>query len=300
MLGAHTDSPSLKVKPSSSITTKGWHQIAVENYGGALLNSFLDRELCVAGRLTVLENGELKDRLVRTGPIARIPQLAPHLDHKRNELVLDKQFNMYPVWGVDPAENDVLGYMAKHVIDGEPVDPQSIVGYDLLFADSQPPRRFGADQELFASGRLDNLSSVHAGLTALERYVADNADEHATETVMLAAFDHEELGSESRSGAAGPFLEDILVRLSAARGGQAHQNILQERTGRTTTRLRAQLLVVERRKHHSLGSVLVRVIGNVTLQGGQTRMHRRQVIQATGSEQLLIRTEAARRLRISE
>jgi len=218
VLGAHTDSPSLKVKPSSSITTKGWHQIAVENYGGALLNSFLDRELCVAGRLTVLEGGELKDRLVRTGPIARIPQLAPHLDHKRNELVLDKQFNMYPVWGVDPAENDVLGYMAKHVIDGEPVDPESIVGYDLLFADSQPPRRFGADQELFASGRLDNLSSVHAGLTALERYVADNADEHATETVMLAAFDHEELGSESRSGAAGPFLEDILVRLSAARG----------------------------------------------------------------------------------
>ena len=218
VLGAHTDSPSLKVKPSSSITTKGWHQIAVENYGGALLNSFLDRELCVAGRLTVLEDGELKDRLVRTGPIARIPQLAPHLDHKRNELVLDKQFNMYPVWGVDPAENDVLGYMAKHVIDGEPVDPQNIVGYDLLFADSQPPRRFGADQELFASGRLDNLSSVHAGLTALERYVADNADEHATETVMLAAFDHEELGSESRSGAAGPFLEDILVRLSAARG----------------------------------------------------------------------------------
>ena len=132
--------------------------------------------------------------------------------------MLDKQFNMYPVWGVDPAENDVLGYMAKHVIDGEPVDPQNIVGYDLLFADSQPPRRFGADQELFASGRLYNLSSVHAGLTALERYVADNADEHATATVMLAAFDHEELGSESRSGAAGPFLEDILVRLSAARG----------------------------------------------------------------------------------
>ena len=98
----------------------------MRTYGGALLNSFLDRELCVAGRLTVLEGGELKDRLVRTGPIARIPQLAPHLDHKRNELVLDKQFNMYPVWGVDPAENDVLGYMAKHVIDSEPVDPKTL------------------------------------------------------------------------------------------------------------------------------------------------------------------------------
>ena len=216
IVGAHTDSPAFSVKPSvQSTTPDGWGQIDVEVYGGMMWNSWLDRELTLAGRL-ILRNGEVV--LARTGPIARIPQLAPHLDHKRNELVLDKQFNMYPVWGVDPAENDVLGYMAKHVIDGEPVDPQSIVGYDLLFADSQPPRRFGADQELFASGRLDNLSSVHAGLTALERYVADNADEHATETVMLAAFDHEELGSESRSGAAGPFLEDILVRLSAARG----------------------------------------------------------------------------------
>ena len=216
IVGAHTDSPALSVKPSvQSTTPDGWGQIDVEVYGGMMWNSWLDRELTLAGRL-VLNSGEVV--LARTGPFARIPQLAPHLDHKRNELVLDKQFNMYPVWGVDPAENDVLGYMAKHVIDGEPVDPESIVGYDLLFADSQPPRRFGADQELFASGRLDNLSSVHAGLTALERYVADNADEHATETVMLAAFDHEELGSESRSGAAGPFLEDILVRLSAARG----------------------------------------------------------------------------------
>ena len=92
----------------------------------------------------------------------------------------------------------------------------------------------------------------------------------------------------------------VLLRALTARSGQAHQNILQERASRTATRLRTKLLMVKRRKHHSLGSVLIRVIGNVTLQGGQTRMHRRQVIQAAGSEQLLIGTKTARRLRISE
>jgi len=97
------------------------------------------------------------------------------------------------------------------------------LGYALLPADSQPGRRFGQHGEFFASGRLDNLSSVHAGLCALERYVADNADEHASHTVMLAGFDHEEVGSETRSGAAGPFLEDVLVRLSAARGENTEQ-----------------------------------------------------------------------------
>ena len=113
-----TDSPSLKLKPSSSVTAAGWHQMGVENYGGALLNSFLDRELRAAGRLTVLrEDGTLQDRYVVTGPLARVPQLAPHLDHKRNELTLDKQFNMYPIWGVDDTENDVLAYLAQQTID---------------------------------------------------------------------------------------------------------------------------------------------------------------------------------------
>lgn len=155
VLGAHTDSPSLKLKPSSSVTAAGWHQMGVENYGGALLNSFLDRELRAAGRLTVLrEDGTLQDRYVVTGPLARVPQLAPHLDHKRNELTLDKQFNMYPIWGVDDTENDVLAYLAQQTIDeGGSVDPEQIVGYDVLFADAQEPRRFGRDGEFFASGR---------------------------------------------------------------------------------------------------------------------------------------------------
>lgn len=217
VLGAHTDSPGFKVKPKSSIRTLTWNQVGVEVYGGPLLNSWLDRELRLAGRLTLLVDGHLENRLVATGPIARLPQLAIHLDREANNgFKLDKQGNLYPLWGFGDSTGDVLAYLAEHA-DGGPVDPTTIVGYDLMFADATPPSVFGENQELFASGRLDNLSSVHAGLTALTRYAAHQPN-NPQHTVMLAAFDHEEIGSESRSGAAGPFLEDVLVRLSQARG----------------------------------------------------------------------------------
>lgn len=218
VLGAHTDSPALKVKPKSSVRNFGWNQIAVELYGGLLINSWLDRELRLSGRLTVSEGGKLRDVLVTTGPIARMPQLAIHLDRSTNDgLKLDKQFNTYPIWGTGSESEDVLGYLAEHGTD-EKVSAEDIVGYDLLFSDSQEPRTFGAADEFFASGRLDNLSSVHAGTQALIRYVESAAAKDAEQTAVLACFDHEEIGSSTRSGAAGPFLEDILVRLSAARG----------------------------------------------------------------------------------
>lgn len=221
VLGAHTDSPALKVKPKSSVRSFGWNQVAVELYGGLLINSWLDRELRLAGRLTVLEGSKTRDVLVATGPLARMPQLAIHLDRSANDgLKLDKQFNTYPVWGTGSGSQDVLGYLAEHGTE-ENIDPAQILGYDLLFADSQEPRTFGADKELFASGRLDNLSSVHAGTSALIRYT--QGGKQAAETAVLACFDHEEIGSETRSGAAGPFLEDILVRISAARGESAEE-----------------------------------------------------------------------------
>lgn len=216
VLGAHTDSPGFKVKPASSVRTLAWNQVGLEVYGGPLLNSWLDRELRLAGRLTVLVDGQLETRLVATDAIARIPQLAIHLDREANSgLKLDKQGNLYPVWGFGDSRGDVLAYLAERA-EGGGLDPATIVGYDLLFADAQTPRTFGENGELFASGRLDNLSSVHAGLTALQR-VAE-AGTVGDQTLMFAAFDHEEIGSESRSGAAGPFLEDVLVRLSEARG----------------------------------------------------------------------------------
>ncbi|MCP3425689.1 M18 family aminopeptidase [Rothia sp. AR01] len=228
ILGAHTDSPSFKLKPRPSTGRFGWRQAGVEVYGGALLNSWLDRELCLAGRLVVREGDAARERLVATGPVARIPQLAIHLDRSANEgLTLDRQANTQPVWSTGEDEGDVLAYLARHAeAPGRPVDPSAILGYDIVLADTQPPRRFGAEGQFLASGRLDNLSSVHAGTQALIRAAAAGGGASG-QTLVLAAFDHEEIGSGTRSGAAGPFLEDVLVRLTAARGGaEEHRRAL--------------------------------------------------------------------------
>ncbi|MFL0409637.1 M18 family aminopeptidase [Microbacterium paludicola] len=213
IIGAHTDSPGFKLKPKPTTHGPGgWWQLGVEVYGGPLLNSWLDRELELAGRLVTLEGDE---HLVRTGSLLRIPQLAIHLDRGvNNGLELDKQRHTQPVWGLGDAESaDILHALAARA----GVEASQIGGYDIVVADTQEPRTFGHAQELFASGRLDNLLSAHAAL------VAQLQTEPREAITMYAAFDHEEIGSASRSGAAGPFLEDVLLRISAALGAGADE-----------------------------------------------------------------------------
>lgn len=206
VVGAHTDSPGLKVKPNPALSGSGWQQVAVEVYGGPLLNSWLDRDLGLAGRIVTRDGGE---KLVATGPVMRVPQLAIHLDRQVNDgLALNKQTHLQPVWGLRGA--GVLEHLAA--LAG--VDAETIVGHDLVSFDTQRGAVIGAAQEFLACGRLDNLSSVHAGLVALEQ-----ADSTAGDIPVLAAFDHEEVGSESRSGASGPVLADVLIGISAALGG---------------------------------------------------------------------------------
>ena len=207
ILGAHTDSPGFKLKPRPSTAAHGWLQVGVEVYGGPLLNSWLDRELELAGRLVTRDGTE---HLVRTGPFMRIPQLAIHLDRDANTgLTLDRQRHTSPVYGVgERGEGDVLAHLAA--LAGVPAD--EVVGHDVLTADTAPGARFGLDRSLFAAGRMDNLTSVFAGLHALLVSAGDTGAHH---TSVLAAFDHEELGSESRSGASGPLLDDVLTRLAA-------------------------------------------------------------------------------------
>jgi len=214
ILGAHTDSPGFKLKPRPSIAAYGWLQAGVEVYGGPLLNSWLDRELELAGRIVTHDGTE---HLVRTGPFLRIPQLAVHLDRQVNSngLKLDKQRQLTPVFGVgDASEADVLGHLAA--LAG--LDADDVAGFDIHTADTAPPARFGQDLALLAAGRMDNLSSVFAGLEALVQAAEAPAAGHIS---VLAAFDHEELGSASRSGAAGPLLADVLTRIGAALGGDA-------------------------------------------------------------------------------
>lgn len=206
VLGAHTDSPSFKLKPNPTSSAEGLLQAGVEVYGGPLLNSWLDRELELAGRLVTDDGAQ---HLVRTGPMLRIPQLAIHLDREINSgLKLDKQRHMQPIWGVG-ASGDLLAELAE--IAGVPAE--RVAGHDVLVADTAAPARFGLGEAFFAAGRMDNLTSVYAGLVALLEAPAD-----AGHVSVLAAFDHEELGSESRSGASGPVLEDVLVRVATALG----------------------------------------------------------------------------------
>jgi aspartyl aminopeptidase len=221
IVGAHTDSPGFKLKPHPTTGAAGFAQAGVEVYGGPLLNSWLDRELELAGRVVTADGAA---HLVRTGPFLRIPQLAIHLDRSVNDgLALDKQRHTQPVWGLDAGLGDgadLLAVLAATADDGAGVDRDQVLGYDVVVADTQEPRAFGADRALWASGRLDNLLSTHAAVTALLALAADGAPA-AGAIATVAAFDHEEIGSESRSGAAGPFLEDVLLRVSAALGASA-------------------------------------------------------------------------------
>ncbi|MFV0429126.1 MAG: M18 family aminopeptidase, partial [Arachnia sp.] len=169
VVGTHTDSPSFKIKPGAPLISAGWRQLGVEIYGGPLLNSWLDRELGVAGRV-VTRHGDV--HLVRTGPIARIPQLAIHLDRQVNAegLKLDPQRHLQPVLGLTAlGEADVLGLLAERA----GVAAADVVGFDVVTVDAQAPALFGTHEEFLASARLDNLGSVHAEVEALIRVQAD-------------------------------------------------------------------------------------------------------------------------------
>ncbi|WP_028708927.1 M18 family aminopeptidase [Propionicicella superfundia] len=204
IVGAHTDSPGFKLKPSPSTYAQGFAQAGMEVYGGPLLNSWLDREFGLAGRL-VTRDGQV--HLVSTPAWLRIPQVAPHLDRSVNDsLHLDRQQHLMPLLANGPV--DILAAVAESA----GLSPEDLDGHDLFAAVSEAPAVIGVRGDFLASGRLDNLSSVHAGTAALvsARPVHDIA--------VLACFDHEEIGSTSRSGAAGPFLPTVLRRIAASLG----------------------------------------------------------------------------------
>ncbi len=211
LVGAHTDSPCLRVKPRPDAGGHGWKQLAVEVYGGILNNSWLDRDLGIAGRV-IGADGSVS-LLNVAEPVARVPQLAVHLDRDVNGggLVLDTQQHLTPVWGVGTPTIGEFSSWVRTVGDlsSEPA------WWELCLYDVQGAAVIGADHSLLASGRLDNQLSCWAAVTAL----ADAAP--ADHIAVIVLTDHEEVGSASRSGAAGPFLESVLGRIVAARGGTA-------------------------------------------------------------------------------
>ncbi|HEU4731364.1 MAG TPA: hypothetical protein VFT22_25900, partial [Kofleriaceae bacterium] len=211
IVGAHTDSPNLRLKPHAEYTSEGYAQLAVEVYGGALLNSWLDRDLGLAGRVMVRDDrGGVASRLVCIDrPLLRVPQLAIHLDREVNEkgLVLNRQDHLAPVLGL-ASSGMSLGRLVAEAA-GVPAD--RVLDSELMLFDVTPPTLGGAAGELIFSARLDNLAMCHAAVTALAQVAQPAA------IPVIALFDHEEVGSASAAGAASAVLPRILERLIGSR-----------------------------------------------------------------------------------
>jgi aspartyl aminopeptidase len=212
LVGAHTDSPGLRVKPRPDTGGVGWKQLGVDVYGGALINSWLDRDLGIAGRVELID-GSTVDVVVDEA-ICRVPQLAIHLDRDVNDkgLVLDRQLHLTPVWGSGaPHAGEFASWLAGR-LPGT-VAHSDVAAWELCLFDRTPPAVLGADQSLLAAGRLDNQLSCWAAVDAISA-----AQDVQGSTSVIALFDHEEVGSESTTGAAGPLLEHVLERLALASG----------------------------------------------------------------------------------
>jgi aspartyl aminopeptidase len=214
IVGAHTDSPNLRLKPRAEYQKDGYRQLGVEVYGGVLLNSWLDRDLALAGRVLVRDGATVASRLVRLDkPRVRVAQLAIHLDREVNDkgLVLNRQEHLAPILGLGAPDHDELGAMCALALG---VDPASIVTIDLMLYDTLAPALGGAKDELLFSARLDNLASCHAAIAALAE-----AGPQGDVVPLAALFDHEEVGSQSATGAESAFLPRVLTRLVHATGG---------------------------------------------------------------------------------
>ena len=209
IIGAHTDSPNLRLKPQAGYTKSGYQQLGVEVYGGVLLSTWTDRDLSLAGR--VILGGKKKPQLIRfEQPLLRIPQLAIHLNRDVNKkgLLLNEQNHLPPIFSLQKKSTPdaILKKMVAQKLKCRPAD---ILEMELSLYDTQPGAVAGAEGEFIFSGRLDNLASCHSALHALaESTKKDPA------TRVIAFYDHEEVGSETAQGAGSPFLKDVLERIS--------------------------------------------------------------------------------------
>lgn len=219
VIGTHLDSPNLRIKPNAETNTLGHRQLGVEVYGGAILATWLDRDLGIAGRVTLAgkRGGERSALVEIRRPVARIPNLAIHLNRKINDdgLKVDKQRHLPPVLGLDDAADGEPWALRALLAAEIGCAPKDIVSFDLGLFDVQPCAIGGLRGEFVFAPRLDNLGSTHAALSALvaatERHAA------APEQTWIAAlYDHEECGSQSTQGAMGTALRDVMTRIAIA------------------------------------------------------------------------------------
>ncbi len=222
IVGAHTDSPNLRLKPQPDVSAHGYRQLAVEPYGGVLLHTWLDRDLSLAGRVTIQRDSSIESLLIDFArPLVRVPNLAIHLHREvnRDGLKLDPQKHLVPVVGLEevPGVRELLATEMRAQELGD-ISAEQVLSFDLMLYDTQPAAVVGARGEFVSASRLDNLASSHAALTALLGACQAGC---AGFTRVVVLFDHEEVGSGSAHGAAGSFLSDLLERVvSGFKGGE--------------------------------------------------------------------------------
>lgn len=224
MVGAHTDSPCLRVKPRPGKVANGLWQLGVEVYGGALLNPWFDRDLSLAGRVSYLDNNQqLQHALVDfKKPIAVIPSLAIHLDREVNQnRSINPQLHLPPViMQTEPGETPDFRALLEQQLSSQYPERQigQVLDYEISLYDTQPAALTGLNDDFISAARLDNLLSCYTGLQAL---LASDGKQPA----MLICTDHEEVGSVSTSGAQGTFLQSVLQRLAPA--AEAFQRLVE-------------------------------------------------------------------------
>ncbi|MDE0746463.1 MAG: M18 family aminopeptidase [Porticoccaceae bacterium] len=226
LVGAHTDSPCLMVKPQPEIVSHGYFQLGVEVYGGALLNPWFDRDLSIAGRVVYKNSkNQLKQKLVdfKTA-VATIPSLAIHLDRNANsDHSVNAQTDIIPILmlgekgSASASENpQAFRQLLSERFLGE---GDAVLDYELCLYDTQPAAVIGLKSEFITSARLDNLLSCFVGAQAM-------IGASAAHTCLLVCNDHEEVGSVSAVGADGPFLENIVGRLSGDQSASVTSRII--------------------------------------------------------------------------
>src|SRR5574343_560706 len=215
IVGAHTDAPGLRLKPKPAEDVAGMVRLGVEVYGGPILATFADRDLSLAGRVNVRTPGGFATRLVRFAePLLRLPNLAIHMNREVNEngLKFNKQTELPLLLGVAEDGSKAEARFRQPIATRLGVEPDALLTWELNAYDTQKGTFWGVDGEFVANSQLDNLASCHAALSALL------AAKEPEATCLCAFFDHEEVGSESATGASGSFVQDVVARLAAGAG----------------------------------------------------------------------------------
>src|SRR6056297_370549 len=215
IVGAHTDSPSLKIKPQPEFKDEDYYlKLNTEVYGGPILNTWFDRPLTLAGRVSVLENGNLKNININfKDPLMVIPNLAIHLNRDVNKgKEIDKQKDLIPMMKTLNEDEDIEGYLLDLIGKKLNMSGDKILDFDLYLRDTEVPIIMGSEQEFLSAGQIDDLGMAHAGLKALLNSKDSNFK-------LLVLFDNEEIGSNTEVGADSPLLSNLLERIVYALEG---------------------------------------------------------------------------------